>query len=118
LVLVLLRPVLRLSGVAPSPEVPRRDGIGANRRRRGTQKKIEAECNSQKSKEVAALTQQRVAAFNAYENCLVEYKQTWSSDPTPKQYCAPKLAQHVQIAQEVRDRQAKNCTAAVPPMKK
>jgi uncharacterized iron-regulated membrane protein len=81
-------------------------------------KKLEAECNSQKSKEVAALTQQRVAAFNAYENCLVEYKQTWSSDPTPKQYCAPKLAQHVQIAQEVRDRQAKNCTAAVPPMKK
>ena len=53
--------------------------------------------------------QQRQAAFSAYENCLVEYKQTWNSDPTPKQYCAPKLSQHVQLGQEVRDRQAKDC---------
>jgi hypothetical protein len=74
-------------------------------------KKLEAECSAQKAKDVAVLIQQRQAAFNAYENCLVEYKQTWTSDPTPRQFCAPKLTEHLKRRQEVIDREAKTCSA-------
>ena len=74
--------------------------------------RAEAECKVQKAKDVAALTRQRQDAFSAYENCLADYRPTWSTDPPARQYCGPKLNEHMRVRQAVIDREARDCALA------
>jgi hypothetical protein len=75
-------------------------------------KKREIECNVGKAREVDAAVERRKTAFGIYTKCLVEWKPAGNEKQTAEQACAPKLAEHQKIAQEVRDKQAKDCAAA------
>ena len=74
-------------------------------------KQREAECNAQKTKDVDALTERRKAAYGDYKRCLSEWvKPGLFSNQTAEQYCTPKKAVYFQHAQDVKDRQAADCT--------
>jgi hypothetical protein len=72
-------------------------------------KKREIECNVAKAREVDALIERRKSSFSAYTKCLTEWQPGWYEKQTAEQACAPKLAQHQQIGQQVREKEAKDC---------
>jgi len=78
-------------------------------------KRIEDECVAQRKKDVATSTERRKAAFADHRKCIDEWVKPWFSNQTAEQHCAPKRAVFLRFAQDVRDREAKDCTVAPAP---
>jgi hypothetical protein len=74
-------------------------------------KKRENECNMEKAREVEALVARRKSSFSAYTKCLSEWRPAWNETRTADQACAPKYAYHQQIGQQVKEKEAKDCSA-------
>jgi hypothetical protein len=74
-------------------------------------KKREDECKVAKAREVEALTIRRKNSFGAYTKCLSEWRPAWNETQTAEQACAPKYTYHQQMGQQVKEMEAKDCSA-------
>ena len=83
--------------------------------RQELRKHLEAECVAQKARETATLTERRKAAAADHKKCLAEWvKPSWFSDQTAEQYCSPRKELYLGYARDLKEREAKDCTAPAP----
>ena len=75
-------------------------------------KKREIQCNVAKAREVDKAIERRKAAWGVYDKCKQEWQPSWSDKRTAEEVCAPHLIPYRQLAQEVRDKEAKDCSAS------
>lgn len=77
--------------------------------------KREIECHVAKAREVDALVERRKAAWGTFNKCKADWTPGWAEKQTADEVCAPHLSLYRQLAQEVRDKEAKDCSATAPP---
>lgn len=75
-------------------------------------KRMESECNAQKSKDIDAFTEHRRIAYADYRKCLAEWrKPSIFSSKTAEEFCQPKKNIWLRYSQDVKARSAQDCTA-------
>jgi hypothetical protein len=73
-------------------------------------KKREIECEVAKARKVDALTERRKGAWATYTSCKSDWSPGWFDKRTAEEACAPKLQVYRDLAQQVQDEQAKDCS--------
>jgi len=74
-------------------------------------RKREIECNVARAREVDKATERRRAAWAVYDKFKQEWQPGWIDKRTAEDACAPHLIPYRQLAQEVRDKESKDCSA-------
>jgi hypothetical protein len=75
-------------------------------------KKREIDFHVANAREKDALVGRRKAAWAAYEKCKVDWTAGWDEKQTAETACLPKLNEHRELAKQVKEREAKDCSAA------
>jgi hypothetical protein len=77
------------------------------------ERRREIECNVRNARHRDELTVRRKLAYSAWQKCKADWVPGWDDKQTAETACAAKLVEHKELAQAVRDVEAKDCSPAV-----